>query len=116
VHGRYALKKRFWVAGGAEYGSGLPVAFEGTEADAAMQYGQDVLDRVNFARGRVKPSLAIDASAGADLLRTDRWIVRLQADGQNLNNRLNLIDFAGLFSGNAVGPSRSYSLRLSADF
>jgi hypothetical protein len=42
--------------------------------------------------------------------------VRVQADGQNLNNVLNVIDFGGLFSGNAIGPSRSFSLRLATDF
>jgi hypothetical protein len=42
--------------------------------------------------------------------------IHLQADGENLNNRLNVIDFAGLFSGNAIGPARSYSLRLSTNF
>jgi hypothetical protein len=29
---------------------------------------------------------------------------------------LDVIDFGGLFSGNAIGPSRSYSLRLTAIF
>ena len=43
-------------------------------------------------------------------------MVRLQADGENLNNRLNLLDFGGLFSGNAIAPPRSYSLRLAANF
>jgi hypothetical protein len=42
--------------------------------------------------------------------------MRLQFDAQNLNNRLNLIDFAGLFSGNAIAPPRSYAVRLKADF
>jgi hypothetical protein len=29
---------------------------------------------------------------------------------------LNLIDFGGLFSGNAIAPPRSYSLRLQTNF
>jgi hypothetical protein len=29
----------------------------------------------------------------------------LQADADNLNNRLNIIDFGGLFSGNAIAPA-----------
>ena len=40
----------------------------------------------------------------------------VQADGENLNNRLNLIDFAGLFSGNAVAPPRSFALRMQTSF
>ena len=37
----------------------------------------------------------------------DNVAMRIQVDAQNLNNRLNLIDFAGLFSGNAIAPPRS---------
>ena len=75
-----------------------------------------MVDRINFARGRVRPSLSIDASAGADVYKTEHFSVRLQADSENLNNRLNVIDFGGLFSGNAIGPSRSYLLRLTTSF
>jgi outer membrane cobalamin receptor len=113
---RYQLIPRAWAAFGAEYGSGLPVEFVGTQADAAAQFGQAILDRVDFDRGRVRPSLSLSASVGADLWKKDNITVRLNADGQNLNNRLNLIDFAGLFSGNAIAPPRSYALRLETSF
>jgi outer membrane cobalamin receptor len=113
---RYQLWPRFWMAGGGEYGSGLPVDFNGTQQQALAQYGQQVVDRVNFARGRVRPSLAMNVSAGADLWKSEKLMLRAQADAANLNNRLNLIDFAGLFSGNAVAPPRSYALRLAASF
>jgi hypothetical protein len=36
--------------------------------------------------------------------------------GQNLNDRPNVLDFQGLFSGNAIGPSRSCFARLTASF
>jgi hypothetical protein len=113
---RYEFTKRIWGGIGAEYGSGLPFEFSGDEALALAQYGQAVVDRVNFDKGRVRPSLSINASLGADLLKTEKINVRIQADGTNLNNRLNVIDFAGLFSGNAIGPSRSYNLRLTTNF
>ena len=113
---RYQLVERFWVALGGEYGSGLPVEFAGTEQQAVAQYGQALVNRVNFAFGRVRPSLSIDASAGAELWKKDKRSMRLQADIQNLNNRLNVIDFAGLFSGNSIAPPRSYSLRLATNF
>jgi outer membrane receptor for Fe3+-dicitrate len=58
----------------------------------------------------------LDASVGADLYRRDRLTVRLQGDIENINNRLNVIDFAGLFSGNAIGPPRSAFVRLQTDF
>jgi outer membrane cobalamin receptor len=113
---RYQIVERCWVALGAEYGSGLPVEFDGTEEQAVAQYGQAIVSRVNFDTGRVKPSLSIDASAGADLWKKDKLAMRLQADVQNINNRLNVIDFAGLFSGNAIAPPRSYNLRLTTSF
>ncbi len=113
---RYQFTDRFWGGVGGEYGSGLPFQFTGTEQDALAQYSQQVVDRVNFAKGRVRPSLSIDASLGADLWRTEKLQMRIQADVQNINNRLNVIDFGGLFSGNAIGPPRSYALRLTTSF
>ena len=65
-------------------------------------YGQKVVDRVNFAQGRIYPSLLVNASAGADIYTTERLKMRIQADGQNLGNIVNVIDFGGLFSGNAI--------------
>ena len=113
---RYQVASRFWVATGADYGSGLPFEFQGDPAVALATYGQAVIDRIDFDRGRIKPTLSINASAGADLYKKERRSLRLQGDVENLNNRLNVIDFGGLFSGNAIGPPRSYSLRLAAAF
>ena len=116
---RYQLHPRAWIALGGEYGSGLPAVVDDTPQaiqEAIAEYGQAIVDRVNFARDRVRPNLSIDASAGVELWKHDQAALRLQADVQNLNNRLNLINFAGLFSGNAVAPPRSYFLRLAATF
>jgi hypothetical protein len=113
---RYQVSPRFWLATGAEYGSGLPFEFEGDPADALATYGQAVVDRIDFDRGRIKPTLSVDVSAGADLYKKEKRSLRLQVDLANLNNRLNVIDFGGLFSGNAIGPPRSYSLRLATTF
>lgn len=113
---RYDLTRRLWVGVGGEYGSGLPVEFNGDEQEAIAQYGSKVVDRVNLAHGRVSPSLSIDASMGVQLLNRDKLKMSLQADGTDLNNRINVIDFAGLFSGNAIAPQRSYALRLRAKF
>jgi hypothetical protein len=113
---RYQVTPRFWFAGGVQYDTGLPFEFDGDPATVLDEYGQQMLDRINFARGRIYPSFQVNASAGADVYRSDRVNMRLQADGQNLNNVLNVIDFGGLFSGNAIGPPRSYSLRLTMTF
>jgi hypothetical protein len=64
----------------------------------------------------VQPSLALGASAGAELVKREHLAMRLQADVQNLNNRLNVINFAGLFSSTGIAPPRSYSFRLGFDF
>jgi outer membrane cobalamin receptor len=113
---QYQFVPRVWAAAGAQYGSGLPVEFSGTPQQAIAQYGVAIIDRVNFVQGRVKPSFSLDFSLGADLWKKDKRALRLQADIQNLNNRLNLINFAGLFSGNTIAPPRSYSLRLTTNF
>lgn len=121
LHGRlrYRLSGRAWIAVSGEYGSGLPTEVSNTPQelqDAIAQYGRAIVDRVDFASGRVKPSLSMGAAAGIDLWKHDQITTRLQAEVQNLNNRLNLINFAGLFSGNSVAPPRSYVLRLQATF
>jgi hypothetical protein len=113
---RYQVKPRFWIAGGIQYDTGLPFEFDGDPATVLAQYGQQVLNRINFARGRIYPAFQVNASAGADVYRSDRMKVRFQIDGQNLNNVLNVVDFGGLFSGNAIGPPRSYAMRLTTNF
>ena len=90
--------------------------FDGDPATVLAQYGQRVLDRINFDRGRILPSFQVNASAGAQVYRSDRIKMNLQADGENLNNVLDVIDFGGLFSGNAIGPPRGFALRLTTTF
>ena len=68
---RYQVASRVWVAFGGSYGSGLPVEFEGTRALAAAEYGERIVDRVNFDRGRLRPSLAFDASAGVEIWKRE---------------------------------------------
>jgi hypothetical protein len=113
---RYQVTPRVWTAFGVQYDTGLPFDFDGDPDTVLAQYGQQVLNRINFNRGRIYPASQANASAGADLYKSDRMKIRFQADGQNLNNVLNVIDFGGLFSGNAIGPSRSFALRLATDF
>jgi hypothetical protein len=112
----YAVTSAAWVAAGVAYGSGLPVEFEGDPATAVAQYGERLVGRVDFEANRVRPSWSVDASAGLTLRRTETRAVRLQMDVRNVTNQLNVIDFAGLFSGTAVAPPRSASLRLRVDF
>jgi hypothetical protein len=113
---RYQMTPRVWTSFGVQFDSGLPFDFDGDPATVLAQYGQQVLNRINFTRGRIYPAFQANASVGADIYKSDRVKMRFQADSQNLNNVLNVIDFGGLFSGNAIGPSRSFALRLTAVF
>jgi hypothetical protein len=107
---------RIWAAGGLDYGSGLPFEYAGTKEDAIEQYGLAVADRVNFERGRVDPSLSVNASIGVDVYTSEKLKFTLQGDVENLNNQLNVIDFNGFYSGNAIGPARSWFLRWTTTF
>jgi hypothetical protein len=115
---RYQAAPRVWVGLAAQYNSGLPVEIDGTPDLAVLiaQYGQAVVDGVDFDRGRVKPSSSIDASAGVDLWRTSRQSGRLQLDVFNLTDRFNVVNFAGLLSGTALGTGRTVAVRLQAGF
>jgi len=119
---RYQPAPRLWIAGGVQFDSGLPFEFQCSVspdqciADQVKTYGQQVVDRVNFDRGRIRPAFQLSASAGVSLYKSERANVHFQIDGQNLTNIVDVIDFGGLFSGNAIGPSRSLALRLTTNF
>jgi hypothetical protein len=115
---RVEAHPRVWFAVGTAYNSGLPFEIEGP-ADMdfiVQQYGSAILSKVNFERGRVRPSAAVDVSAGVKLYEAERKSLRLQADVFNIFDRLNLINFAGVFSGTALEPGRNFAIRLNAAF
>ena len=118
VRGRvnYQISPRAWVAVAGSYGSGLPVELEGDLDQALAAYGPRILAQVDLDRGRVRPSASLDASASVVVRKVGARTVRVQLDVVNVTNRLNVINFAGLFSGTALAPPRSVSLRLQADF
>src|SRR5580698_4361787 len=113
---RYQVVPRLWVAVGADYNSGLPFEPDLTPQQYAAEYGQAVVSHLNFNRNRVRPYFTQNASVGVDLYQRDKRSVRFQADVANLSNTLEVIDFGGLFSGNAIGPSRQYTFRLVTSF
>ncbi|MFL6354758.1 MAG: TonB-dependent receptor [Bryobacteraceae bacterium] len=116
---RYQLNPRVWMAATAGYGSGLPTDIDPSDIDIpslVAQYGQRIVDKVNFSAGRVRPNFSLNASVGAELWKREKQNLRVQLEGENLTDRLNLINFEGLFSGTAVAPPRSGSLRLQYSF
>jgi outer membrane receptor for Fe3+-dicitrate len=71
---------------------------------------------VNFSAGRVRPNFSLDLSAGMDVWKHEKSVLRLEGEIENLTDRLNVINFAGLFSGTAIAPPRSGSVRLQYQF
>ena len=116
---RFQALPRLWLAASAEYGSGLPVDLGNGAIDfnfLLSQYGASVVNRVNFADSRVRPSFSLDIGAGLDLYRHDLRTISLLIQSANLTDRVDVINFASLFSGTAIGPPRSVSARLRATF
>ncbi|MGI8962459.1 MAG: TonB-dependent receptor [Bryobacteraceae bacterium] len=116
---RYQLHPRVWTAVTAEYGSGPPTDINANEIDIPSliaQYGQPIINEVNFSAGRVRPNFSLNASLGAELWKREKQTIRLQVEGENLTDRLNLINFEGIFSGTAIAPPRSGSVRLQYNF
>lgn len=116
---RMQSTKRTWLAVSSEYGSGLPVEFDPATVDRNFllsQYGPQILGKVNFAKGRVAPNFSLGAAAGWDLYRRETRSVSLQIEGANLTGRVNVINFASLFSGTAVAAPRNVSGRLRFSF
>jgi len=118
VRARVQAQKRLWFALTSQYGSGLPADL-GDNPDPVLltqQYGSSIVSHVNFVRQRVAPNFSLDLGAGAELYHKELRTVQLQFQAMNLTDHLNLINFASLFSGTAVGPPRSYSARLRFSF
>src|ERR1700675_4156666 len=115
---RFQAEKRVWIAMSAQYGSGLPANLSSTENQAFLlaQYGSAILNRVNFARARTRPTFSLDLAAGVQLYRKELRSLALQIQLSNVTDRVNLLNFASLFSGTAVAVPRSISGGLKLSF
>jgi hypothetical protein len=116
---RFQASKRLWLATSSSYGSGLPVELDTGDINYSFllqQYGPGILNQVDFARGRVRPSYSIGAAAGLDLYAKNDTLVSIQVHGSNLTDHLNVINFASLFSGTALSTPRSFGVRLKVSF
>jgi hypothetical protein len=118
---RFQATERLWFAASAEYGSGLPVNLNGTADPTQInfllqQYGPAILNEVNFSAGRVRPNFSFDAAAGATLFHKEGRDVSFEIEGHNLTDKLNVLNFASLFSGTAVASPASVSARLKVGF
>jgi hypothetical protein len=119
LHGRvrFQASRRTWLAMGAQYGSGLPADTGGADQTFLLaQYGPAILNQVNLGRGRVRPNFSMDAAAGAEIYHKEQRSAVVQLQVANLADRLNVINFASLFSGTAVAAPRSVSAKLKLTF
>jgi hypothetical protein len=116
---RAQATKHLWAAVRADYGSGLPIEIDPASIDLNFllsQYGPEILSRVNFDRGRVRPNFSLGAAAGVELYRKESRTLNLQVEASNLTDSVNVVNFAGLFSGTAVAASRSANASLRFTF
>jgi hypothetical protein len=113
---RYQIIPRLWMALGCDYNTGLPFEPDLTPEQYATEYGQVVINHLNFNRDRIDPHFTQNLSVGADIFTREKLAMRFQGDIANVSNTLELIDFGGLFSGNAIGPARQYTFRVVTIF
>jgi len=116
--------RRVWFSGGLRYGSGLPVELEDEDEDEEEEeeegedqpISQEILDRVNFDRERIRPNFSLDLSAGVRIWEQESRSLVVQFDVRNLTDRLNVINFSGLFSGTALAPKRQFTFQTRLRF
>lgn len=118
---RVQAAERLWFASSAEYGSGLPVNLNGPAGPSQInfllqQYGAGIVGEVNFNAGRVLPNFSLDAATSATLFRKEAKEVSFEIEGHNLTNKVNVLNFASLFSGTAVALPASVTARLKFEF
>jgi hypothetical protein len=126
---RFEPHERIWFSSAIRFGSGLPV--ELTDDDDAggefmdIDMGVDdedqpiapaILARVSFERQRVRPNFNLDLSFGLQLWEEQDRSVSLQIDLRNATDKLNVINFSGVFSGTALAPGRQFSIQTKARF
>jgi hypothetical protein len=118
---RYQATERLWLATSAAYGSGLPVDLDQPVDPSQIklllqQYGPAILSEVNFNAGRVRPNFSLDVAVGATVFHKEGKEISFQVEGHNITDKLNLLNFASLFSGTAVAPPAGVSARLKVGF
>lgn len=110
--------QRFWLATHVQYNSGLPVELDDDVDIDSLEaaYGERVLREVNFTRGRVRPWSSIDLGAGLRVFSHGESHVDMEVHAANITDRVNVINFASLFSGTAIAAPRAIDARLRVSF
>jgi len=114
-------KSGWWASLTGRYDSGLPVDLAGDRAFYEAQgplfgFTDQVLDQIDFTRGRVKPRTVWNFSTGIDIKRGDHLTISPQFDVLNLTNEFYLYTFESVFSGTRLGAPRTYAGHLTFRF
>ena len=142
---RFEPHERVWISAGVRYGSGLPVELDDDDDDDEGDNGMEVpgmdgdkgdddddfhdmddddgqpispaiLDRINFDRERVRSNFHLDFSLGLRLWEQQARSVTVQMDLRNMTDRLNVINFSGVFSGTALAAGRQFTVQTKVRF
>src|SRR5207247_7898703 len=115
---RFQPRPRVWGAFGASYNSGLPFEIEGPSSKGFLeeQYGSRILDRLNFSRGRIRPSSSLDLSGGGELLHSEKMKIHLQVVVFNIANRIFIINIVDIFTRLVLVYLRICTIRLKSEF
>jgi hypothetical protein len=103
-----------WGSFSGSYQSGVPLG-AGGEPLTGLQ-GQPGADLIDVKRGRVKPRMIFNVSAGMDLLRDEKITVSAQLDVQNVANERFVYNLDNPFSGTHFGYPREFSGRIRFTF
>lgn len=115
---RFQATNKVWFATAVQCGSGLPADLgENPNLDSLIaQFGPQVVSRVNLTKGRIDPNFSLDLGVGVGLYRKELRSIQLQLQATNVADRLNVINFASVFSGTAVGPPLIVAAGMRATF
>jgi len=115
---RFEINKSLWTTSAFSYGSGLPTEIEPglSPEDLILRSSAAIVDQLDLARARLNPNYSLDWSLGWSVWQHEQRSARMQVDLMNLTNRLNVVNFAGLFSGTALAKPRSAALRMAYTF
>ncbi len=111
---RYGFGDRAWISAGERFLSGLP--FDGDAASDLATVDPRLIARLDLSRQRIRPFAITDAQFGVRIWQAEHKSIDFSVQAANLFNQVDLIDFAGVFSGTAVGPPRNANARIRIEF
>jgi outer membrane receptor protein involved in Fe transport len=106
----YEREGGLWLQATGRYQSGTPVDVAADQLEELRS--RPGVDRVDLARGRVKPRAVLDLVAGLRLLRLGRLALEARLEALNVTDAAFAFNFGNPFSGTHFGPPRTFALKL----